>query len=242
MIVSLTIVRYKSIFIPVALMAMAIHRLPLYLNKKCGFWKLMGSGKNGTFDINPDWRQWGLLATWATEDDFQQFYSNSFISKWWRLFGVERWTMLSKPLVSHGKWDGKEPFKVISSDIIDKNYNGPIAVLTRARVRLSRLKNFWSHVDPVASIMQTAPGFITSFGVGEAPLFLQATFSIWDSVENVKNFAYQSKEHAEVIIKTRKEDWYSEELFARFIPLKTIGTLNGIDPLNGLFNQPHIKQ
>jgi hypothetical protein len=37
-----------------------------------------------------------------------------------------------------------------------------------------------------------------------------------------------------VIRKTRKEDWYSEELFARFKILKTIGSLGGINPLASL--------
>ena len=45
MIVSLTIIRYKKIFIPFALLAMASHRLPLWLNKEISVYKLMGSGK-----------------------------------------------------------------------------------------------------------------------------------------------------------------------------------------------------
>jgi hypothetical protein len=35
-----------------------------------------------------------------------------------------------------------------------------------------------------------------------------------------------------VIKKTRKEDWYSEELFARFKIISGSGTLNGVDPLS----------
>jgi hypothetical protein len=31
------------------------------------------------------------------------------------------------------------------------------------------------------------------------------------------NFAYNSKKHADIIKKTRKEKWYKEELFSRFI-------------------------
>jgi hypothetical protein len=48
----------------------------------------------------------------------------------------------------------------------------------------------------------------------------------------MKAFAYGSKEHADVIRKTRKEDWYSEELFARFKIISSSGKLNGIDPLS----------
>lgn len=230
MIVSLTIVRYRKAFIPIALLAMAIHRLPMWLQKGCTFWKLLGSGRNGTFDLNPDWQQWGLLATWESREDFDRFNERSFIASWWNKLTIERWTILCSPLQSHGKWDGNEPFG--SPDI--KTYTGPIAVLTRATIRLSRLKNFWANVDSVASLMADAPGYITSFGIGEAPIYRQATFSIWRSIDDVKAFAYASKEHAAVIKKTRDERWYSEELFARFKPIASFGTINGKNPLDGI--------
>ena len=111
---------------------------------------------------------------------------------------------------------------------------GAVAVLTRATIRFSKLKRFWTHVDPVAQIMTKAKGYLTSVGIGEAPFFRQATISIWDNMENMKAFAYGSKEHAEVIKKTKKEDWYSEELFARFKIISGSGTLNGVDPLSVL--------
>ena len=230
MIVSLTIVRYRKSLIPFALLAMAVHRLPLILYKKCSFWKLLGSGRNGTFDLQPDWQQWGLLAVWDNREAFDEFYNNSFINSWWDTFTAEKWTILCEPLQSHGKWDNKEPFG--KPDI--KEINGPVAVLTRATIRFNKLKSFWSNVDSVANIMGDAPGFITSFGIGEAPVYRQATFSIWKSIEDVKTFAYTSKEHAEVIKKTRNENWYNEELFARFKIVDSFGTINGKNPLVGI--------
>jgi len=230
MIVSLTIVRYRKAFIPIALLAMAVHRLPMWLQKSCTFWKLLGSGRNGTFDLNPDWQKWGLLAVWDSREDFDRFNERSFIASWWNKLTIERWTILCSPLQSHGKWDDYEPFG--SPDI--KNHTGPIAVLTRATIRLSRLKNFWANVDSVANLMAGAPGYITSFGIGEAPVYRQATFSIWKSIDDVKAFAYASKEHVEVIKKTRDEKWYSEELFARFKPVASFGTINGKNPLDGI--------
>ncbi|WP_207426313.1 DUF3291 domain-containing protein [Pedobacter sp. SYSU D00535] len=229
MLVSLTIVRYRKAFIPFALLAMAVHRIPLSLTKGCTFWKLMGCGKNGTFDINPDWQQWGLLAVWASKGSFERFIANSSISSWWQTFTKEQYTILCEPLSSHGKWDGKEPF----GNVKVKEYQGPVAVLTRASIRLKRLKNFWQNVDKAAANMTSTPGYLLSFGIGEAPLHLQATFSVWENVEAVKNYAYASNDHREVIKKTREENWYSEELFARFKPLATFGTINGIDPLAG---------
>ena len=228
MIVSFSFIRYRRLFIPLAFIAMAIHRIPLSFFSKCKFWKLMGCGRNGTFDLQPDWQQWALMAVWDSEDDFNKFNTSSFISWWWKTFTTEKWTLLGIPLASHGKWDGKEPFKMID---YDKEHTGPVAVLTRATIRFSKLKRFWTHVDPIAQIMTKAKGYLTSVGIGEAPFIRQATISVWDNMENMKAFAYGSKEHAEVIKKTRKEDWYSEELFARFKIISGTGTLNGIDPI-----------
>jgi heme-degrading monooxygenase HmoA len=233
MIVSLTVVRYRKLFIPFALLAMAIHRLPMMLQKGCSFYKLLGSGKNGTFDLNPDWQQWSLLACWESMEHFDQFYKRSFVQLWWKLLCQERWTILCEPMQSHGQWSGKEPFGKPAPQEI----NGPVAVLTRATIRFNRLKNFWANVGAVANMMNNAPGYITSFGIGEAPVYRQATFSVWKSIDDVKAFAYKSPEHAEVIKKTRDENWYSEELFARFKPIASFGTLNGTDPLNGLLNK-----
>lgn len=212
MIVSLTIVRYRRTFIPFALLAMAVHRLFMVLQKGCTFWKLLGSGSNGTFDLQPDWQQWGLLAVWSAREDFDRFYSNSFVAKWWQLFGVKRWTMLCEPLQSHGRWDGKEPF----GNPDTKDHEGRVAILTRATIRLNRLRNFWRNVDVPARLMTGAKGYVKSYGIGEAPFYRQATFSVWESMDDAKAFAYGSREHADVIKKTRQENWYREELFARF--------------------------
>jgi hypothetical protein len=228
MLVSISIVRYRPLFIPLAILAMAIHRIPLYLNRACKFWKLMGCGKNGSFDLQPDWQQWALMAVWNSEQDFNKFKENSFITWWWKKFTKEQWTLLCVPIASHGKWDGIDPFKM---DNYEKNYNGPVAVLTRATIRLNKLTQFWANVEPVAEIMTKANGFITSVGIGEAPFFRQATLSVWKDIESMKAFAYGSAEHAEVIRKTRKLDWYSEELFARFRLLSGRGTNKGIDPI-----------
>ncbi|GAB2688501.1 hypothetical protein GCM10027037_08790 [Mucilaginibacter koreensis] len=233
MLVSLTIVRYRKAFVPFALLAMALHRLPLWLNRGCTFWKLLGCGHKGSFDLNPDWRQWGLLAVWKDQVSFNRFNKNSFIARWWQWFTAEQWTILCEPLQSHGLWDKQQPFGTNHN----KDYTGPVAVLTRATIKLSKAKAFWANVDEAASPLSTAPGYVTSVGIGEAPVLRQATFSVWQSVDDVKAFAYRSRNHADVIKKTRTEGWYSEEMFARFKPLAAWGTLHGKDPLNGLLNK-----
>jgi heme-degrading monooxygenase HmoA len=227
MLVSLTIVRYPKYFIPFAFISMAILHIPLFFRANLKFWKLLGCGKNGTFDIHPDYQQWGMMAVWDKESDFIQFQNDSFVWFWWRFFTKEQWTILCLPYESHGKWDNKEPF---GNPTPDKMYNGPIAVLTRATIRLTKLAGFWKNVPKVAASMGNAQGFITSVGIGEMPFLRQATFSVWNSLDDVKKFAYRQREHAEIIKKTHSEGWYSEELFARFVPFKTFGTVKGVNP------------
>lgn len=233
MLVSLTIIRYSKLAVPIAFAAMAVHRLPLSFNSNCTFWKLMGSGKKGSFDKEPDLQQWALLAVWKTEEDWKRFQNRSFVSHWWKFFAAETFTILCEPLTSHGLWDGKQPF----GEGQNNEYSGPVAVLTRATIRFNRLKNFWSNVDRAAALMSRSTGYIASFGIGEAPYFRQATFSVWKSLEDVKAFAYHTGEHRDIIKKTREENWYSEELFARFKPIATFGSLNGINPLAQIFEK-----
>jgi len=222
----LTIVRYPEWMGWVGFVSMAVFRLPLWFQKKSVFWKLMGCGRNGSFDKTPDWRQWALLEVW---DDTTTYYQHPrFIENWWRFFGCEKWSLLLQPLEGHGLWDGKEVFGTLPKQ---SDYNGTIAVLTRATIRLNRLSHFWKQVDRVAEKMSTSSGFISSVGIGEVPWIKQATFSIWESKEAMKNFAYRMQEHADVIRKTRQENWYSEELFARFQIIENEGSLRGTNPL-----------
>lgn len=228
----LTIVRYPKYMGFFGVLSMALFRITLSLNKRIEFWKLLGCGKNGTFDKRPDWRQWGILAVTKKRPGVREclVLYGSFINKWWEICQCEVYTILLEPIEGHGRWDGKEVFGTLSGK---SDYDGPLAVLTRATIRLMRLKNFWKHVEGVAEKMRSAPGFIMSVGVGEIPWIKQATFSVWESKEDIKAFAYESQEHAAVIRKTRQENWYREDMFIRFKILGTSGTLSGVNPLRG---------
>ena len=236
MICTLTIARYPKYFGFIGVFSMAIFHFPLFINKKISFYKLMGCGKNGTFDKTPDWQQWAVLVVnseWSMVDEEisnSKFKIPNFLNYWFKLFHAEILTIILKPIEGHGTWDGQQPFGKLPKQT---DYEGLIAVLTRATIRLNKLKNFWANVDAVASQMLGAKGFVTSFGIGEVPFIKQATFSIWDSKTDMKNFAYNLHQHQDVIRKTRKEDWYSEDMFTRFIPVACYGTINGRNPLAG---------
>ncbi|RZK67632.1 MAG: DUF3291 domain-containing protein [Pedobacter sp.] len=225
MIVALTITKFNRITIPFAFLGMAILRIPLWLNTKCKFWKLMGSGKDAQVDLPPDFRHWAILTNWETRQDCDAFYKKSLPIKWFRLFGSEEFTILLNPLSSHGLWSGKQPFVVSKNSIKSTDR---IAVITRAAIKFSKVKDFRSNIKRAAAAMRKADGFILSAGVGENPFLDQATFSIWTDAQSMKNYAYKSHDHSDVIKLTRERQWYSEELFARFEIIETSGTLNGL--------------
>ncbi|MBL0146463.1 MAG: spheroidene monooxygenase [Chitinophagaceae bacterium] len=224
--VSLTIIKYKKRFVPFAFLAMAFFRIPLFFNKNISFWKLMGSGKSGSFDKTPDLQQWAIF----TIDDRllitseKEFLYGNFIAKWLSFFKTESITYILEPIQGHGLWDGK---KLFSDSPVKQNFEGKIAVLTRATIRVSKLSAFWKHVTGAAQEMKTAPGFILSYGIGEIPWIKQATFSIWENAEAMKNFAYKMHNHAEIIKKTRQQNWYSQDMYVRFKILLCEGCING---------------
>lgn len=200
----------------------------------------MGSGRNGSFDKTPDLQQWSIFTVRNREVEIDSLNTKTpfnikelyggFIAGWLKLFGCEIWTVMLEPIEGHGRWDGKEIFGILPHQ---SNDEGPIAILTRATVRLNKLKYFWQNVVPVSNAMKEATGFIWSVGIGEIPWIKQATFSIWESKEAMKAFAYGTKVHADVIKKTRAQQWYSEEMFVRFKIISSAGSLKGIDPLTG---------
>jgi hypothetical protein len=223
-IATLTITRYPGWAIPFAFLSMVIFRLPLFFNRNLQFWRLMGSGKNGTFDKTPDLKQWAILGIFdiAWQENILDSMNHltllkkaygSFIAGWIKFFCTESETYLLEPTEGHGLWNGKEVFGNLPGN---SNYEGEIAIMTRATIRFSKLGRFWAHVPQAATEMANAPGFIKSYGVGEWPWIKQATFSIWKTKEDMRNFAYKSQFHKEIIRKTHAENWYSEEMFVRF--------------------------
>ena len=176
----------------------------------------MGSGKNGTFDIHPDFNQWAILFT-AENINIK---APNFIYRYFRFFRCETKEFLLQPIEGHGLWNKKKVFGELRQQIND---DAVVAVLTRATIKLNRLKNFWSNVDSIANKMSSVKGLIISYGIGEMPWIKQATFSIWQNKNVMKDFAYNMQQHKEVIYKTRNENWYKEEMFVRFRILSVKG-------------------
>jgi len=200
--------RIKPSAIPFALLAMAVDRFTLSRSKNVGFYKSLGTGKGETFtpaDANS--LRWGLIAQVHDLEVFDQ----SLVVKRWRTRSVEEFRAILEPISSHGKWAGKEPFVASAT-----NWDGLVVAITRARIKWHQNFRFWRSVPPVTMSLKSAPGLISAIGIGEAPIGLQGTFSLWESSAAIREFAYKGAAHQKAIADTATYNWYSEELFARF--------------------------
>ena len=211
--------RIKWRFLPLAIIYMAINKIQLKIIPGISFIKLLGTGKGESFtpkDADPT--RWGILVT-IDENQISNL-DKSFVIQCWRKICKEEYRVILKAISSHGYWSRKQPFSVDKFD-----WNGKIAAVTRARIVWRKNFIFWKAVPPVTESLHQSPGLLNAIGIGEAPIGLQGTFSVWEDAESLRNFAYKGEAHSEAIKATSAQQWYSEELFARFAVIDERGVL-----------------
>ena len=209
----------KKVLLPVAILFMAIHKFVLKRLPGVSFVKLLGTGKGESFtpkDADP--YRWGALVT-IQKDNLDNLDKSKVIRGWQRIAKKEYRAIL-KPISVHGLWSGKQPFEVEKFD-----WNGKIAAITRARIVWRKNLIFWRAVPPVTISLHQSPGLINAIGIGEAPIGLQGTFSLWESAAQLRDFAYKGQAHTQAIKATEENKWYSEELFSRFAVVQERGGL-----------------
>ena len=185
---------------------------PLQNSEGISFFKLLGTGSGFGFSLKPDFRTYALLIVWKDKLAAKQYtLSDAYLR-----FNTQcksNFTYWMGCIQSHGTWAGKNPFTANH-----KHAGGPIMVITRARVRWIKVLRFLRNVPKASRSAENAPGLIFTKGIGEWPGIEQATFSFWESLEAMQAYAYR-EEHKTIISLVKKEGWYKEELFARFVPV-----------------------
>ena len=215
--------------VPWAASRMLVHRARLRPARIPGlrFARLLGTGHGDSFtpsDADP--RHWALVASWESFADADRFERHP-LSRAWAAHSQETLRLRLRPLSATGRWSRTEPFGGARAGA---GAPGPAAVLTRARLVARRAAQFWQAVPPVAAALRGAPGLRFARGIGEAPVGLQATFSVWDDLAAATAFAYRTPEHRQVITRTAQAGWYAEQLFARFAVIDSEGSLDGREP------------
>ncbi len=190
---------------------MAIDRTFLRRTKEVAFAKMLGCGKGETFtprDADPT--RWGCLVV-IPENQLAQLDSSKTV-KAWRKKSISEFRVVLDPIASTGMWSKQKPFEPSAPT----NFDGQVVAITRARIKATQTMRFFKSVPPVTASLHSSPGLISTIGIGEAPIGLQGTFSLWESMQAIKDFAYKGAAHQKAIAQTSEFDWYAEELFARF--------------------------
>ena len=206
-----------------AMARLATGRLALHGYPGLTFAKLLGTGSGQTFapqDADP--HHWALLTCWDAPHAAATVERSRVVRRW-DAAATDRLRITMTPLASTGLWSRQQPFGAP----VPKEHTGPVAALTRARIEWRQLRAFWRSVPPVADTLARQPGLLWSTGIGEAPVGLQGTFSLWRDADAMRDFAYDSETHRQAIRQTRQTGWFAEELFARFAVLTVEGTVDG---------------
>ena len=199
---------------------MAIDRTMLRRSNGVTFAKMLGCGKGETFtprDADPT--RWGCLVV-IPENQLAALDSSSTIRAW-RSKSVSEFRVLLDPITATGLWSKRKPFEPSAPT----NFDGQVVAITRARIKASQTMKFFKSVPPVTASLHASPGLISTIGIGEAPIGLQGTFSLWESMQAIKDFAYKGAAHQKAIAQTAEFDWYAEELFARCAGRELRGTI-----------------
>ena len=210
-------IKPQSIF--KAVLLMATQRRSLRNQSGVKFFKLLGTGKGESFtprDANS--KRWGILVT-IDESQINHF-DHSPVIKSWRRIATSEYSATLQPISSHGYWSKKQPFTPTI-----QNWNGKVVAITRARIKWLQNFKFWRAVPPVTKSLHESHGLISAIGIGEAPIGLQGTFSVWQDGVSLREFAYKGAAHAKAIAATAEHNWYAEELFAPFAVISESGTL-----------------
>jgi len=204
---------------------MARQRLSMRKLPGLTFYKLMGTGSGKTFTVrDADVHHWCVLSVWETHAE-SLGYLTSKPARQWAKIAASQANIELEPLSAKGTWAKQTPF----GNPVPEKWDGLTAALTRASIKPKWWREFWRSVPPVSTDLNSSTGLITSLGIGEAPIGLQGTFSIWESNESITAFSSKQKPHAAVIARTHETGWYSEELFARFKVTKLSGCFAGLD-------------
>lgn len=213
-----------------ALSFMARHRRPIRRLPEIRFAKLMGTGSGDTFTMgDADLGHWAILTVLEGDTDSaaaaaREAFLSSRAAEQWRSISHESAHIRMRPLHSHGSWSGRQPF---DTEPIRPDPDQPVASITRARLKPRMIPVFWRAVPPVVADLREDPAVRFTLGIGEAPIGLQGTFSIWSSGRAMSAFAYRRPAHRAAIERTHELQWYSEELFARFAVESIEGTYRG---------------
>lgn len=184
--------------------------------------KVMGSGDGGGFGLKPSSSRQALFCLFTDEDSADAFLKSP-IALAYAQRAQEFCSAKLRAYSCRGAWSGQSI--AVTASPPDSG-SGPIATLTRASIRPMSARRFW-RMQPASEVsLNEASGCLMATGVGEAPFFRQATFSLWANTAAMEAYA-RTGAHLAAIRAAHEGAFFSESMFARFVPLQLSGRWRG---------------
>lgn len=184
--------------------------------------KVVAAQLTGAPMARPAFGRIGLIAFWENEDALEGFLATHPLAD----VLASGWRVRLAPVRASGAWSG------LPTDLPhgrDTDTDGPAAVLTLGRVRLTQLIRFRKASAAAEARLAGAAGLVWATGLARPPLV--STFSLWRSVAALTDYAYRDHAHAEVIRADRARPFHHRSAFIRFRPYRSEGQLDGGNPL-----------
>lgn len=191
------------------------------------FLRVLGTGKASSTGPGYEFGRTALFAVFNDESCADAFIENVRHRRGLR----ESWHVKLRGAGGHGSWRGREIPRMMHQPSPHGASHGPIAMITRADVRAKSWRAFARDARVVDHELHRSDGLLAVVGIGEAPILRLGTFSLWRDIDAMTNFARRQPQHTRVVNRTRQEQWYGEEMFARFEPYWSTGLWDGRDPL-----------
>ena len=169
-------------------------------------------------------RRVGLVSFWDDEAAVDAFEATNETAA--ALAGGFR--MRLAPLRAHGSWPGLDDDVPKARHV---EYDGPAAVLTLGRLRLSQTIRFLRTSGKAEAATANAPGMLWATALARPPFV--ATCSLWESSDAIAKYAFDdaSAAHPSAITAGRRKPFHHQEAFIRFRPVASAGSLAGTNPL-----------
>ena len=130
------------------------------------------------------------------------------------------WTLGMTPLKAHGSWPG------FPTDLgADGDEGGPVVVMTLGLLRMRRALAWTRASNRVQRQFLETSGVVWAMGASKPPFFA-ATVSVWESAADAAGFAHrQGEAHAAAAKENAADPFMRQEIFARFKPVWSEGSL-----------------
>jgi hypothetical protein len=227
--VAFSFFRYSVRRVPDAFLRMGFQRFLTDRRMPTGLIQLMGCGRGDGFSIVPDLQAYCLMRVLADPSDERRLQQTGF----YRAVAqpsIEQLHFTLMPVSGRGTWGGEAIFDYRGEQPPDR----PLVVLTRAQVSPARARACWRSVPEIRRQLRDTPGCRYHIGFGEHPLLTLATFSVWENLARMQEFAYCDTPHHRAGRASRQEHWLSESMFVRFAIDRIEGDLAGYPRLAAL--------